>query len=126
MTCVLYSMHLSVRWLWVHKRFPLCCLIRAKSEVLSKTFASSSSLVLNRCIPKSVTAATDSFFSTDWLDDLVTDIKHSWAEIIWMCLIALGLALVVMVLFRFLAAFIVYIIIIAVVIACLGGTAFLW
>lgn len=83
-----------------------------------------------------------------FFDDVFADIKLAWAEIVYMCLIALGtieqlirsgsrhnnckpnyvqgLSLVMMVLFRYLAAFIIYIILIATIAVCLAGTAFLW
>ena len=95
-----------------------------------------------------MSAAAAAIISATGIDDLakdfVADIKISWKEILYMSLIALGtdsvfqaklrrsiktrlgLSLVMTLLLRFAAPIVVYVVIVAVVIACIAGTAFLW
>jgi len=85
---------------------------------------------LSRCIPDAVTSQAGGLFSgtgaESFAEDLVGDFQNCAQELVYMGLVALGLSLVMTLLFRFLAGVIVYVIIGVVVVACLAGTITLW
>ncbi len=62
----------------------------------------------------------------DFLSNVFSDVRLAWREVIYISLVALGLSLVVCVLFRFLAGFVVYLILGIVTLLCIAATAFLW
>ncbi|KAJ8976875.1 hypothetical protein NQ317_001199 [Molorchus minor] len=83
-----------------------------------------------RCIPQRSTAAVDSFFSktglTNLFDEVSEDFQLYWREFVYLCLIAFGFSILILVLFRFLVGLVVWIVLVAVVLICIAGTIFLW
>ena len=78
-------------------------------------FFFSSTTIFWRCVPDSVpgvageTAKTffESSGAKSFIEEIISDISSSWLEIIYMCAVALGLSIIMIILFRFLAGFIV-------------------
>ena len=56
----------------------------------------------------------------------MADVEASWKEIIYMSLVALGLSIIMVILFRFLAGVIVYVIITIIALAAILGPAATW
>ncbi|XP_046396983.1 choline transporter-like protein 1 isoform X2 [Ischnura elegans] len=85
---------------------------------------------LNRCIPKKNVEQIDSFFSrtgiADFFQEVSEDIDLCWQELIYLCLIALGLSGVMLLLLRFAAGIVVYLVIIIVAVLSIAGTITLW
>jgi len=85
---------------------------------------------LSRCVPEAITTQAGGLFSStgadEFAEELVGDFQNCAMELLYMALVALGLSLVMTMLFRFLAGVIVYVIIAVVVIACIAGTITLW
>ncbi|XP_052777048.1 choline transporter-like protein 1 [Mya arenaria] len=96
--------------------------------------------ILNRCIPKyiidSINHTANVFMSESPLGEaylggnipqkIFSDIKNTYIEIGYLMGISVGVALLVVILMRFLAAVIVWTLVIAVVFFCLGATAYCW
>ncbi|XP_076462742.1 choline transporter-like protein 1 [Babylonia areolata] len=90
--------------------------------------------LLNRCIPVQI-GTFKKWVSTniiaylnkaDIFQKVLGDLYASWQEMIALCFVALGFSVLMVLLIRFLAFAIVWVIVGAVVIASLVGTAFLW
>lgn len=83
-----------------------------------------------RCVPEFAEESADKIYqgtgAKEFAKQIAADIQNSWKEILYMCLVALGLAFIMTILFRFLAAVIVYIIVISVAIACILTPPFMW
>ncbi|XP_032779770.2 choline transporter-like protein 1 isoform X1 [Daphnia magna] len=88
--------------------------------------------ILNRCleIHATSTEATNWFLSSTGLakffNQFALDFELCWREVVYLCLISLGLSLVLTVLFRFLAGAMIWLLLIALVLGSLGGTGYLW
>lgn len=63
---------------------------------------------------------------TDFFKNVGRDLRSSWREIIYMCLVALGLSIVVTAMLRFLAPVIVWITVVLIIVASVAVTVFLW
>ncbi|XP_037801220.1 choline transporter-like protein 1 [Penaeus monodon] len=63
---------------------------------------------------------------TDFFKNVGRDLRSSWREIIYMCLVALGLSIVVTAMLRFLAPVIVWITVVLITVASVAVTVFLW
>ncbi|XP_043504318.1 choline transporter-like protein 1 isoform X2 [Polistes fuscatus] len=87
-------------------------------------------LFLNRCIPKKVTDTVTSIIKSLGLEnfyrEVSTDLRVAWRELMYLCLIALAFSLGILIAFRYMVQWIVYIVLIGVILACIGGTTFLW
>nr|XP_006815345.1 PREDICTED: choline transporter-like protein 1-like [Saccoglossus kowalevskii] len=87
-------------------------------------------VILNRCFPlnflESVTDTFSTIFNADLLRKIFSDIEKSWHEILYLCAISVGLAVVITIIMRFFAAVIIYITVFVFIIGSLGGTAYLW
>ncbi|XP_067207426.1 choline transporter-like protein 1 isoform X2 [Linepithema humile] len=89
-------------------------------------------LFLNRCLHTSekVKSTINSLIRTLRLDSFynesVTDLGIAWRELVYLLLIALGLSLGILVAFRFLVQYVIYMVLIGAVLACIGGTTYLW
>ncbi|XP_076320021.1 choline transporter-like protein 1 isoform X3 [Tachypleus tridentatus] len=84
---------------------------------------------LRRCFPSFHTASVISEkanISNSFLEEAGSDIALCWREIIYMCLIAFGLACIVLVLLRFLAGFIIWFVIISFSLASICVTIYAW
>ncbi|XP_046464440.1 choline transporter-like protein 1 [Daphnia pulex] len=94
--------------------------------------ASKSPPILNRClaIHASSTEATNWFLTSTglakFLNQFAIDFQLCWKEVVYLCLIALGLSLVLTVLFRFLAGAMIWLLLVALVLGSFGGTGYLW
>ncbi|EFX73127.1 hypothetical protein DAPPUDRAFT_325589 [Daphnia pulex] len=88
--------------------------------------------ILNRClaIHASSTEATNWFLTSTglakFLNQFAIDFQLCWKEVDYLCLIALGLSLVLTVLFRFLAGAMIWLLLVALVLGSFGGTGYLW
>ncbi|XP_070556799.1 choline transporter-like protein 1 isoform X2 [Ptychodera flava] len=85
--------------------------------------------VLNRCLPAdllSTAASSIGFLNADLIKKIMSDIEKTWLQIVYLCAISVGLALVMTVIMRFFAKIIIYVVIIIFVVGSLAGTAFLW
>ena len=93
-----------------------------------------STSILWRCVPDAVpkvaTATAETFLGTSGIkslfEEIVADVGASWKEIIYMCLVALGLSIIMVILFRFLAGVIVYVIITIIALAAILGPVATW
>ncbi|XP_064486350.1 choline transporter-like protein 1 isoform X2 [Ornithodoros turicata] len=64
--------------------------------------------------------------SSSFFEEAAEDLSVCWRELIYMCLIALGLTIVVLILMRFFTGLIVWLILFVISLACIGCTAYLW
>ncbi|XP_037076976.1 choline transporter-like protein 1 [Pollicipes pollicipes] len=89
-------------------------------------------LVVNYCFysPPSPGGPTVSSQATmeasSFFDELSRDLEKAWQELLAICAVALGLALVLLATLRFLAWMIVYVVIAVMVVGALAGTGLLW
>lgn len=85
---------------------------------------------LNRCISKKVTDTVTSVIRQLGLESLFRDASRdlttAWKELVYLLLIALGISVGILVAFRYMVQWVVYIVLIGVIIACIGGTTYLW
>ncbi|XP_014474757.1 PREDICTED: choline transporter-like protein 1 [Dinoponera quadriceps] len=85
---------------------------------------------LNRCVNKQVSDTINSIIRNLHLDsfyrEAVNDLGVAWRELVYLLLIALAISLAILVAFRYLVQWIVYIVLIGVIIACIGGTTYFW
>ena len=94
----------------------------------------SSTSIFWRCVPDAVpevaTATAETFLNgtgaTSLFEEVIADVGASWKEIIYMCLVALGLSIIVVILFRFLAGVIVYVIITIIALAAILSPIATW
>ena len=94
----------------------------------------SSTSIFYRCVPDTVpsvtTATAETFLQSSGaqslFEEIVADVEASWKEIIYMSLVALGLSIIMVILFRFLAGVIVYVIITIIALAAILGPAATW
>ncbi|OAD55258.1 Choline transporter-like protein 1 [Eufriesea mexicana] len=54
------------------------------------------------------------------------DIGVAWKELVYLLLIALAISLGILIAFRYMVQWVVYIVLIGVILACVGGSAYLW
>ncbi|XP_018567705.1 choline transporter-like protein 1 [Anoplophora glabripennis] len=84
----------------------------------------------NRCIPYKSKTVVNTFFSKTGLKNFFTEVSEDfhfcWREFVYLCLISLVLSLVILALFRYLVGFVVWIVLIGAVVACVIGTIVLW
>ena len=93
-----------------------------------------STSIFYRCVPDTVpsvaTATAETFLQSSGtqtlFEEIVADVEASWKEIIYMSLVALGLSIIMVILFRFLAGVIVYVIITIIALAAILGPAATW
>ncbi|XP_069128157.1 choline transporter-like protein 1 isoform X1 [Argopecten irradians] len=90
--------------------------------------------LLNRCVPKKLTQLAnqtlirlfDSLNDSDLFQKVLSDLYTSWKEMMVLCFVALGFAVLMVLLIRFLAAFIVWVIMGLAVVGSVVATAVLW
>lgn len=90
--------------------------------------------VLNRCVPKLVQDVTDGILSNfysflnswDTLEQILGDLYQTWKEMLCLAFLALVVSLFTICILHLLAALVSYIIMVAVTIASIAGTVFLW
>lgn len=90
--------------------------------------------ILNRCIPKdlvalgtNVTSDIIGFLNTsDLLQKILNDLYMSWKEMLVLCFIAVAFSGLMVLLIRFLASAIVWVILTVSILGSIAGTAFLW
>ncbi|XP_025075815.1 choline transporter-like protein 1 isoform X1 [Pogonomyrmex barbatus] len=104
--------------------------VKDRQCVANCTVDDSKMLFLNRCVHKKVTETINSIIRTLRLDSVyneaVTDLGIAWRELIYLLLIALALSLGILVAFRYMVQYVIYIVLIGAVVACIGGTTYLW
>ncbi|CAL7943385.1 unnamed protein product [Xylocopa violacea] len=87
-------------------------------------------MFLNRCMPKEISDTSNSFIRKFGLDnfyqEVSRDLSVAWRELVYLLLIALAISLAILIAFRFILDWIVYIVLIGVNVACIGGSVYLW
>ncbi|XP_026830120.1 choline transporter-like protein 1 isoform X2 [Ooceraea biroi] len=91
-------------------------------------------LIFNRCVHKKETDTINSIIRTLRLDsfyrmlfqEAVTDLGIAWRELVYLLLIALALSLAILVAFRYMVQYVIYIVLIGAIVASIGGTTYLW
>lgn len=85
---------------------------------------------LNRCVPKDLSETITSLINKLGLDNFYKeacrDLTVAWREIVYLLLIALGISVAILVAFRYLVQWVVYMVLIGVILVCIGGSTYLW
>ncbi|GBN50088.1 Choline transporter-like protein 1 [Araneus ventricosus] len=81
---------------------------------------------LRRCLPAQVTKATSKIFQLAFFEEVGSDISLCWKEIILLFVISIGLSLLLLLLFRFCAAIIIWAVLLGVTAVSIGVTIYLW
>ncbi|PIK45519.1 hypothetical protein BSL78_17623 [Apostichopus japonicus] len=97
--------------------------------------------VLNRCVPKALLDVATSFIQAEWIQTNVVissalgikrsktfllDIETTWREIVYLCLISLGFSLAIMMILRFFAGVVIWLMVLLFVAGSVGGTCYMW
>lgn len=87
-------------------------------------------VVLNRCMPKQLTDSTGSLIKKLGLENFYKeasmDLTVAWRELVYLLLIALAISLGILIAFRYMVQWVIYIVLIGAILACIGGSAYLW
>ncbi|CAK9832448.1 Choline transporter-like protein 1 [Anthophora retusa] len=85
---------------------------------------------LNRCINKQVHETATSIIRKLGLENFYKeasrDIGVAWRELVYLLLIALAISLGILFAFRYMVQWVVYIILLGAILACIGGSTYLW
>ncbi|XP_033307400.1 choline transporter-like protein 1 [Bombus bifarius] len=85
---------------------------------------------LNRCVKNETMESITSLIMKLGLDNFYKeasrDLSVAWREIVYLLLIALAISFGILIAFRYMVQWIVYIVLTAVILASIGGSAFLW
>lgn len=85
---------------------------------------------LNRCIPKKITDSAGSLIKSlglkDFFHEATRDLSQAWRELVYLLLIALAISLVILIAFRYMVQYVIYIVLTGAVVVCIGGTTYLW
>ncbi|XP_034186151.2 choline transporter-like protein 1 isoform X1 [Osmia lignaria lignaria] len=85
---------------------------------------------LNRCVPKEYSETATSLIRKLGLDNFYReasrDLSVAWRELVYLLLIALAISVGILIAFRYMVQWVVYIVLIGVILACIGGSTFLW
>ncbi|XP_041356726.1 choline transporter-like protein 1 [Gigantopelta aegis] len=90
--------------------------------------------LLNRCVPSELMSLPvgipreiiSYLNDSDIFQRVLADLYSSWKEMLGLCFVAVGFAILMVLLIRFMASVIVWIIVAFTIIASIAGTAFLW
>ncbi|XP_071836261.1 choline transporter-like protein 1 [Apostichopus japonicus] len=82
--------------------------------------------VLNRCVPKALLDVATSFIQAEWIQTFLLDIETTWREIVYLCLISLGFSLAIMMILRFFAGVVIWLMVLLFVAGSVGGTCYMW
>ncbi|XP_041483712.1 choline transporter-like protein 1 [Lytechinus variegatus] len=82
--------------------------------------------ILFRCIRSDVIGIASSLLQNDIIQSALADIEKSWKEIVYLCLIAFGLSIAVVILLRFLAGPIIWTMVFGSIVGSMGGSGYLW
>ncbi|XP_030838771.1 choline transporter-like protein 1 isoform X2 [Strongylocentrotus purpuratus] len=82
--------------------------------------------ILFRCVRADVIGVASSLLQNDIFQSALADIEKSWREIVYLCLIAFGLSITVVIALRFLAAYIIWSMVFGFILGSMGGSGFLW
>jgi solute carrier family 44 protein 1 (choline transporter-like protein) len=84
----------------------------------------------HRCVPIKNSTIVNKFFSKtgikNFFQEVSEDFHLCWREFLYLCLISLAFSILILILFRFLVGFVVWVVLIGVVLACCIGTVILW
>ncbi|XP_011308154.1 choline transporter-like protein 1 [Fopius arisanus] len=85
---------------------------------------------LNRCIPKKVSTSANSVLKTlgleSFFNEASSDLNIAWRELIYLLLIALAISLGILIAFRYIVSYVIYIVLSGSVVVSIGGTIYLW
>ncbi|XP_063977227.1 choline transporter-like protein 1 isoform X2 [Diachasmimorpha longicaudata] len=85
---------------------------------------------LNRCIPKKVTSSANSVLRAlgleSFFNEVSSDLNIAWRELISLLLIALAISLGILIAFRYIVSYVIYIVLSGSVVVSIGGTIYLW
>ncbi|XP_076171666.1 choline transporter-like protein 1 isoform X2 [Ptiloglossa arizonensis] len=103
------------------------------SGVKSRTCVSNCNdqvVFLNRCVSKQMSETTHSLIKKLGLDNFYKeasmDLTVAWVELVYLLLIALGISFAILIAFRYMVQWVIYIVLIGAILACIGGSAYLW
>ncbi|XP_076639514.1 choline transporter-like protein 1 isoform X2 [Colletes latitarsis] len=87
-------------------------------------------IFLNRCLQMDMTKSTSSVIKNLGLDNFYKeasrDLTVAWVELVYLLLIALAISLAILIAFRYIVQWVIYIVLIGAILACIGGSAYLW
>ncbi|KAK3090735.1 hypothetical protein FSP39_014173, partial [Pinctada imbricata] len=117
-----------------HTQYPNIIDNQKDNKVCPKMPVRNSTSLLYRCVPTDLLALPNKVLQNifDFLNDsdtfqkVLSDLLMAWQEMLILCFVALGFAALMVLLIRFMASIIVWIIIAISVIASIAGTAALW
>ncbi|XP_034942044.1 choline transporter-like protein 1 isoform X2 [Chelonus insularis] len=85
---------------------------------------------LNRCLPKKLTDSTSSILSRlglqNFFNEAASDLNIAWRELIYLLLIAFAISIFILVAFRYIVQYVIYIVLCGAVVVSIGGTICLW
>ncbi|KAL7019770.1 hypothetical protein ACKWTF_011243 [Chironomus riparius] len=86
---------------------------------------------LNRCVPTNKGEVTSENLLSrtglvNYFQDVSEDLSECWREIIYVCIISFAFSFIVLVLFRFVVGFVVWIVLFASIVVSIIATIFLW
>ncbi|XP_026670427.1 choline transporter-like protein 1 isoform X2 [Ceratina calcarata] len=85
---------------------------------------------LNRCMPRDIHDTVSSVIKSLGLEnfykEVSMDLSVAWRELIYLLLIALAFSLSILIAFRFMVQWVVYIVLIGAILAGIGGSTYLW
>ncbi|GFT20688.1 choline transporter-like protein 1 [Nephila pilipes] len=83
---------------------------------------------LHRCLSNDISQTTSKVFKStfSFFEEVGSDITLCWKELLLLCMISIGLSLLLLLLFRFCAAFIIWTVLLAVTAVSIGVTIYLW
>lgn len=85
---------------------------------------------LNRCVTGKVKESAGSLIKSlglkDFFHEAARDLSQAWHELIYLLLIAMGISLVILIAFRYMVQYVIYIVLSGAVVVCISGTTYLW
>ncbi|XP_025829941.1 choline transporter-like protein 1 [Agrilus planipennis] len=88
--------------------------------------------ILNRCLPVKISSADTKIKKftdinlKDFAREVTEDFRLCWRETLYLCLIALGFSIVIVILLRYLAGIVVWLVLVIVALGSIAGTAYIW
>ncbi|XP_025109658.1 choline transporter-like protein 1 isoform X2 [Pomacea canaliculata] len=108
----------------------------ADGTVCPKTPVEKHTELLNRCIPESLSSAIQgvndalkgilNIFGKNFGENCAEDLRGTWRDVIYLSLTGLGASIVMLVLLHFLAAVLVWTVVLLVALGSVAGAAFCW
>ncbi|XP_043283777.1 choline transporter-like protein 1 isoform X2 [Venturia canescens] len=104
--------------------------VRSRECVVNCTSSADHIAFLNRCVPKKITESANSVIKSLGLQSFFyeasRDLSIAWRELIYLLLIALAISLGILIAFRYIVQWVIYIVLTSAVVVSIGGTIYLW